>query len=268
MMPDPISTTLTIAGSDPIGGAGLEADLKTFSAMDIYGMSVVTVLTAGNSTGVKDFMQIDPAFVGKQIEAVVNDIPPKAVKTGMMGNIAMIEHVARELDAFDVPIIVDPVLVTKHGDAIFSDGYANAYVKQLIPRATLITPNVREAELLIGTEIEASDDLQQAAQTLKQMGCENVVVKGGRFHDWEQSDDLFYDGTDTTWLKSERIDTRHTHGSGDVFSAAITAELAKGVSLIQAMHHAKNITTQAITNAPGLGKGNGPVGVRSMEYNQ
>lgn len=255
----PVPTALTIAGSDPSGGAGLQADLKTFSSFGVYGMTVVTGLTAGNTRGVKDITFIDPGFILKQLQCVLEDIQPAAVKTGMLNNEETIRLCAEELAGLSSPLVVDPVMVTKRGDVLLSEKEIKFYRSHLLPLADMVTPNIPEAELLADQKIDSIEEMERAAQTILALGCRSVVVKGGHNDEWEHSNDLFFDGEEMVWLRSERIPTVHTHGAGDAFSAAITALLAKGGQLADAAAQAKEFITEAISTAPGLGKGEGPV---------
>ncbi|MCW9705731.1 bifunctional hydroxymethylpyrimidine kinase/phosphomethylpyrimidine kinase [Fodinibius salsisoli] len=230
---DSAPAALTIAGSDPSGGAGLQADLKAFSSLGIFGMTAVTALTIGNTTGVYDMIKIDPATVCRQVRAVIEDIPPQSIKTGLMGTKEVIINVAQELEEHtSCPLIVDPVIATKRGDVLASDEEVSAYQSYLLPQAEVVTPNIPEAELLARMQISSPDAMPEAAKQIIDLGCNSVVIKGGYFDEWEQSNDLFYDGETMNWLNSLRIHSKHTHGSGDVFSAAVTAHIIKDKNLL------------------------------------
>lgn len=252
-------TVLTIAGSDPSGGAGLQADLKTFSAFGIYGMTAVTALTVGNTCGVTEILKMKPDFVARQIEAVQKDIPAAAIKTGLLANRSIIKRVAKELSAYDTSLVVDPVIATKRGDILLSEEGIQAYRSYILPIAQVITPNIVEAEQLARTSIPSYKAMYSAAEKLMQFGCASVIVKGGHFEEWQHSNDLYYDGENMVWLKSERWHTKHTHGAGDAFSAAIAASIAQGQSHKDAAEEAKRYVSRAIKEAPGLGTGEGPI---------
>lgn len=253
MMP---SVALTIAGSDPSGGAGIQADLKTFQQFGVYGEAVVTLLTAQNTQAVSLVHTLDPALVTAQIQAVVADIPPAAAKTGALGTIEIIEAVAALAESFEFPLIVDPVMISKHGARLLAPEAETALRLKLLPRAFLVTPNLYEAEALTGLSIRAKEDMHSAAQCLFDFGCPNVLIKGG--HLPEQPVDLLY-GQDGAFFAGARVETRHTHGTGCAYSAAITAGLALGRSLREAIAEAKDFVQLAIETAPGLGAGNGPL---------
>lgn len=258
-MTQPAPTVLTIAGSDPSGGAGLQADIKTFAAFKVYGMSAITALTVGNTCGVTDMFNMDPDFVAAQIHAVRQDIPPAAVKTGLLGNAPVIQRVAGELADWQGPLVVDPVIATKRGDVLLSQEGIQAYRTHLLPVADMITPNIAEAEQLARISISSHRSMPEAAEKLLLLGCRSVVLKGGHLDDWPHSNDLYHDGHDMIWLESKRFPTRHTHGAGDVFSAAITASLAQGLDRRSAAQAAKVYVSRGIEHAPGLGRGDGPI---------
>ncbi|SMO86184.1 bifunctional hydroxymethylpyrimidine kinase/phosphomethylpyrimidine kinase [Fodinibius sediminis] len=254
-----VPTALTIAGSDPSGGAGLQADLKTFSHYGIYGMTAITCLTAGNTQGVSEVNPIDPSFIRQQCQSVIQDIKPSVTKTGMLFSKETIVAVADDLATISCPIVVDPVMVTKRGDILLSKNAQNYYIEHLLQLSDVLTPNIPEAELLTKEQINNSDDMEQAAKRLLEMGSKSVVIKGGHQKESKNSNDLFFDGNEMIWLTSKRYPTQHTHGAGDAFSAAISALLAKGKSLRQAAEQAKQFIIHAIKSAPGLGKGQGPI---------
>lgn len=249
-------TALTIAGSDPSGGAGLQADLKTFHQHGVYGMAVVTLLTVQNTQSVTRVEVMEAELVRQQIDAVLADIPPGAVKTGALGNAAVIEVVAST--RFQVPLVVDPVMVSKHGQALLAEAAQTALRTKLLPVTTLLTPNTQEAAVLLGTPVDTLEHAEAAARELGKRGPKAVLVKGGHLTGPEAVDVLFYDGK-LVRISSPRIDTKHTHGTGCTYSAAIAANLAKGHTLEDAVKAAKHWLTQALATSPGLGKGIGPV---------
>lgn len=253
---------LTIAGSDPSGGAGLQADLKTFHQFGVYGMSVATLLTVQNTRCVSAVELLAPQFVAAQLDACLSDIPPAAAKTGALGDAALIELLAQRAADFAFPLVVDPVMVSKHGDALLPPNAAEALAGALLPRATLVTPNIPEAEALTGLEIRTPQDMEAAARALVERGPRAVLVKGGAFSSSASVDVLCIDGR-VEPLESSRIDTVHTHGTGCVLSAAITAGLARGVGLVDAVRAAKRFVAAAIKTAPGLGAGRGPVNMHA-----
>jgi hydroxymethylpyrimidine/phosphomethylpyrimidine kinase len=238
---------LTIGGSDPSGGAGIQADLKTFHQFGVYGEAVLTLITAQNTTRVSRVEILAPDLVSDQIAAVFEDIPPAAVKTGALGSRDVIHAVARAAAQFAFPLVVDPVMISKHGAPLGGGG-----IEELLPYAALVTPNLPEADALTGTS-----DPRRAAWRLREMGSRAVLIKGG--HATGDAIDLLYDGADFTEFPAPRIDTRHTHGTGCTYSAAITAGLALGLSLRDAIARAKRFIHLAIATNPGLGRGCGPV---------
>lgn len=251
------SVALTIAGSDPSGGAGIQADLKTFHQFGVYGEAVITLLTVQNSKGVSRVEVMPPDLVVEQIAAVVGDIPPQAAKTGALGGIEAVEAVARAAEQFEFPLVVDPVMISKHGAPLMAAEARRAVVERLLPRAFLITPNVPEAEALCGLEIRDADGMKAAAESLQRMGARNVLIKGG--HLIGKALDVLLTAAGFEQFGAERIETAHTHGTGCTYAAAITAELAKGTALNAAVGRAKTFITEAIRTNPGLGHGTGPV---------
>jgi hydroxymethylpyrimidine/phosphomethylpyrimidine kinase len=250
---------LTIAGSDSGGGAGIQADLKTFSAFGVYGMSVLTAITAQNTVGVQGVETLTPAFIRMQFESVVSDIGVDALKTGMLGTAEVVAAVAAMIAAAGLTnLVVDPVMVAKSGDHLLAEDAVSALRTLLLPRALVITPNVPEAETLVGGPIRTSDDMRAAAQRLHALGPRWVVVKGGHMGGATVTD-LLYDGSAFHSLDTPRIDTSHTHGTGCTFSAAMTACIAKGRSVPDAFTSAKRYTHAAIAAAPHLGHGHGPL---------
>lgn len=253
-----IPVALTIAGSDPSGGAGLQADLKTFHRFGVYGEAVVTLITVQNTRGVTRVSTFDPGLVTAQIQAVLEDIPPQAAKVGALGSREIVEAVAREAERFSFPLIVDPVMISKHGARLIDETATRALIEELIPRTFLLTPNLDEAAALTGLVVEDRDGMARAAQHLASFGAANVLVKGGHLSG-DALDLLYLRGGEIHEFTAPRIETRHTHGSGCTYSAAITAELAKGTPLVEAVARAKVFITEAIRTAPGLGAGNGPL---------
>jgi hydroxymethylpyrimidine/phosphomethylpyrimidine kinase len=248
----PVPIALTIAGSDPSGGAGIQADLKTFHQFGVYGEAVITLLTVQNTRRVSRVEVMPPALVTEQIEVVLEDIRPGAAKTGALGSAEVVRAVARAASAFDFPLVVDPVMISKHGAALMADEARQALIEELIPRSYLITPNIYEAEALTG-----SANMRVAAEHLHALGAQHVLIKGG--HSSGPATDILFTGHELMDFTAARIDTPHTHGTGCTYSAAITAELAKGVPLVTAVRRAKRFITDAIETNPGLGSGSGPV---------
>ncbi len=251
-----IPVALTIAGSDPSGGAGLQADLKTFHRFGVYGEAVVTLITVQNTRGVTRVSTLDPGLVAAQIQAVLEDIPPQAAKVGALGSREIVEAVAREAAHFSFPLVVDPVMISKHGARLIDEDATRALIEELIPRTFLLTPNLDEAAALTGLVVKDRDGMACAAQKLASFGAANVWSKAGAGGD--ALDLLYLKGGEIHEFTALRIETRHTHGSGCTYSAAITAELAKGTTLIDAVERAKAFITEAIRTAPELGAGNGP----------
>ncbi len=252
-----LATALTIAGSDPSGGAGIQADLKTFHQFGVYGEAVITLLTVQNTVRVDRVECISPNLVSQQIEAVVGDIRPSAAKTGALGNLAIVEAVAELAGGFKFPLVVDPVMVSKHGAPLIADDARQALKARLVPLAYLVTPNLAEASELAGFPVGSVGEMRRAAEQICRAGAKAALVKGG--HLVGEAVDVLFDGREWLELRAPRIDTRHTHGTGCTYSAAITAELAKGSTLETAVRRAKRFITEAIRTNPGLGRGAGPV---------
>lgn len=252
-----VSVALTIAGSDPSGGAGIQADLKTFHQHGVYGEAALTLLTVQNTVGVSRVEFLSPDFVVEQIRAVVSDIPPQAAKTGALGNAAIVEAVAAEASSFAFPLVVDPVMISKHGASLLAEEARRALEVCLLPRAALVTPNLHEAAALTGREVTSVEEMREAARRLHGMGARAVLVKGG--HLVGAAVDLLFDGSAFEEFTGERFDTRHTHGTGCSYAAAITARLAWGYELRDAVQGAKQWIGEAIRTNPGLGRGSGPV---------
>ncbi|MGA2196703.1 MAG: bifunctional hydroxymethylpyrimidine kinase/phosphomethylpyrimidine kinase [Bryobacteraceae bacterium] len=249
---------LTIAGSDPSGGAGLQADLKTFHQFGVYGEAVVTLVTVQNSLRVSRVEVLPLDLVLEQIRAVVEDMPPDAAKTGALGSAEMVEAVARAAAEFGFPLVVDPVMVSKHGLPLLPEAAVHAIRQHLLPRAALVTPNIPEAEALTGIPIRTLDDMRRAARRICEMGARAALIKGGHTPG-EDSTDILFDGAGWRDFPAPRIATRHTHGTGCTFSAAIAAGLARGQALDEAVARAKRFIQEAIRTNPGLGRGAGPV---------
>lgn len=252
-----ISTALSIAGSDPSGGAGIQADLKTFHQRKVYGMAVITLLTAQNTRGVQAVYVIKPAQVIRQLEVVLVDLLPQAAKTGALGDEKVLRAVARAVRKFRFPLVVDPVMMSKHGTPLLKQSAVRIFIKELIPYATVVMPNLCEAQVLSGIKVYDPESMEKAAKIIAGFGPQAVLVKGG--HLQGEAMDLLYRQGRVQMFKAPRIKTRHTHGTGCTYSAAITAELAKGQDLFSAITNAKKFITRAIRTNPGLGHGLGPV---------
>ncbi|MGI8962621.1 MAG: bifunctional hydroxymethylpyrimidine kinase/phosphomethylpyrimidine kinase [Bryobacteraceae bacterium] len=256
-----LAVALTIAGSDPSGGAGIQADLKTFHQFGVYGQAAITLLTVQNTQMVSRVETMPADLVVEQIEAVISDIPPAAAKTGALGNIAIIEGIAEVAKSFSFPLVVDPVMISKHGARLISPDAEQALRRVLLPRAFLVTPNIPEAESLTGVTIHDESGMRAAANRLCDLGCKAALVKGGHGIG-EPVDVLSAPGLtedSSAFFSGRRINTRHTHGTGCTYSAAITAGLALGQDLRQSILVAKSFIQSAIETAPGLGAGLGPV---------
>jgi hydroxymethylpyrimidine/phosphomethylpyrimidine kinase len=253
-----IARALTIAGSDSGGGAGIQADLKTFAALGVYGMSAITAVTAQNTVGVRAIVELEPEFVSQQIQAVVGDIGVDAVKCGMLANAAIIARVARDLSLLGLHrVVVDPVMVAKSGDRLLRSDAIDTLVNKLFPLALVVTPNLQEAAVLAGHPVNNPAQMRQAAMCIKGFGPRYVVIKGG--HLAENPLDLLYDGDTFQEFSAARVNTPHTHGTGCTFAAAIAAGLAKGMPVGQAVSAAKAYIVGAIQHALPLGKGHGPL---------
>jgi len=256
---------LTIAGSDCSGGAGIQADLKTFSALGGYGMSVITAVTVQNTQGVRDSQDLRPDIITGQIAAVFDDIHVDAVKIGMVSCAETIIAIADTLARYpSVPIVLDPVMVSKSGFSLLTPDAIHALTHRLIPLASMVTPNIPEAELLTGTPIQTVEEMHQAARKLRELGPPYILVKGG--HLAEQATDVLFNGTDFRVFPGKKIQTRHTHGTGCTLSSAITAVLADAIPPMEAVARAKEYVTECITNALDIGKGTGPLNHFSSLY--
>src|SRR5262245_11269408 len=253
-----IPKVLTIAGSDSGGGAGIQANLKTFAALGIYGTSVITAITAQNTVKVSAIFELSIDLVAAQIDAVMEDIGADALKTGMLANAALIEIITAKIRHYDLTnLVVDPVMVAKSGDLLLRKDAIQALRSRLIPLAKVVTPNLPEAEELTGMSLTRIKEIEEAARRIVAMGAQSVVIKGG--HKRGPAIDLFFDGKKIRTLRSPRIRTRHTHGTGCTFSAAIAAYLAKGEGIEGAVVLAKKYITQAIRKGFPVGSGHSPV---------
>jgi hydroxymethylpyrimidine/phosphomethylpyrimidine kinase len=261
-MTSPVAIALTIAGSDCSGGAGIQADLKTFTAFGVYGASVITALTAQNTQGVHGVETVTPEFVAAQIDAVLGDLDVRAIKTGMLAGADIVNVVASKLQrAASVPLVVDPVMVATSGDALIAPDAVATVRQRLIPLATLITPNLPEAARLLETAVASSDaEIVAQAKGLHAFGCRAVLIKGGHGAG-DTAVDYLYDGEQLQRFSLPRVDTRHTHGTGCTLSAAIAALLARGASLGEAVERAKSFVWQGLQagRSLGVGHGSGPV---------
>jgi len=251
------TVALTIAGSDPSGGAGLQADLKTFHQFGVYGMSVVTLLTVQNTREVASVDPLDADYVEAQLRATTSDIQPQAAKAGALGTAEIAEVVASWAEKSRCPLVLDPVLVSTHGADLGAEGLRETILQRLLPQASLVTPNLDEAEALAGFEVSNVEAMEAAARLLVERGAVAALVKGGHLAG-EAVDVLFANGR-IDRFRAARIDTQHTHGTGCTYSAAITAELAKGADLRSSVETAKRYVARAIAAAPGLGGGRGPL---------
>jgi hydroxymethylpyrimidine/phosphomethylpyrimidine kinase len=261
-LPDepPRPRALTIAGSDSGGGAGIQADLKTFSALGVFGMTAITAVTVQNTKGVSGYEELSPETVAEQIRAVTGDIGVDATKTGMLASALIIEAVADAIEEARVPnLVVDPVFLSKHGHPLLDSGAVGVLKERILPLAVLLTPNLAEAGGLVGGPIESREDMRRAASALLELGPTAVLVKGGHLQEALVAADLFADGATEVWVESERIDTPNTHGTGCTLSAAIAAHLARGADLIEAVRAGKAFVTEAIRHSLPLGGGIGPV---------
>jgi hydroxymethylpyrimidine/phosphomethylpyrimidine kinase len=248
---------LTVAGSDSGGGAGIQADLKTMLACGVHGMSVVTAVTAQNSLGVQGIWELPVEAVSAQLAAVLDDIGVDAVKTGMLGSPELVTTVADRLRRISAPVVVDPVCVSKHGDALLPPSALEAVRTELIPLAAVVTPNLDEVEQLTGVVVQREQHLRRAADAMLALGPRWVLVKGGHLDG--DAVDLLTDGTDEHLLRAPRLDNRHTHGTGCTLASAIASRLALGDDVVTAVSHAKSYVTGAIAAGFALGAGIGPV---------
>ncbi|MDP3870878.1 bifunctional hydroxymethylpyrimidine kinase/phosphomethylpyrimidine kinase [Phenylobacterium sp.] len=257
-MADSRGRVLIIAGSDSGGGAGIQADIKTVTALGGYAATAITAITAQNTLGVHGVHAIPPAMVEAQARAVLDDLGADAVKTGMLGDVEMVERVAAILDTVRVPVVVDPVMVAKGGSNLLAPNAVDAVRALMIPRATVLTPNAPEAEALSGLPVYTTDDLRRAGERLLTLGAQAVLMKGGHVEGDTVIDVLMTPDGETSF-EGERLDTRHTHGTGCTLASAVAAGLAQGLSLTEAVARAWAYVHEAMRQAPGFGAGHGPL---------
>jgi hydroxymethylpyrimidine/phosphomethylpyrimidine kinase len=249
---------LTIAGSDSSGGAGIQADLKTMHAHGVFGASVVTAVTAQNTVAVRDAYELPTALIEAQLDAVLDDLDIAAAKTGMLASVDIIRVVTAKLSARGPSaLVVDPVMISKSGYKLLNENAIDALKSELIHMALVVTPNLHEAQLLADMTIRSTDDMKAAAERILEYGCRNVLIKGGHA-DFNRATDLLFDGQRFRSFEGEFIETRNLHGTGCTFSAAITARLALGEHLVEAISHAKIYISNAIRSSLDIGKGHGP----------
>ena len=261
-----MTVVLTIAGSDSGGGAGIQADLKTFEAHGVFGTSAITSITAQNTKGVRAVHDVPSEVVGQQIEAVFDDFDVKGIKIGMLSSAAIIGVVTGLLEKYasEIPVVLDPVMVATSGDRLLKDDALELMAQRLIPLAYLVTPNIAEAEVLSGYKPTGAKGVLEAARTIHRLGPENVLVKGGDRNERDDrgervAQDILYDGERSSVLSEKFVESTSTHGTGCTLSSAIAANLACGMDLLPAIRRAKNYVTLAIQSAPGLGGGHGPL---------
>ena len=262
-------TALTIAGSDSSGGAGIQADLKTFAAFGLYGLSAITAITAQSTNGIEAALALPADLVTAQIEAVAGDITVDATKIGMLANAAIVEAVRAAIEELELPlVVVDPVLVSSSGERLLDEDGVRA-LRELLPHARVVTPNIPEAEALSGRRIQSMDDAREAARRIQGMGAAAVIITGGHAFSNEQGSglraegsdvvDLLFDGGAFSELRVRRVDSRHTHGTGCTYASAVAAGLALGLTLPDAAARAQRYVAGAISHAPGIGHGRGPL---------
>ena len=251
-------TALTIAGSDSSGGAGIQADIKTMTTNGVFAMSAITALTAQNTTGVTGISEVTPEFLGLQLDAIFTDIYPDSVKIGMVSSIGLIEMIADKLSEYKASlIVVDPVMVATSGAKLISDDAIDTLKKRLFPLATVLTPNIPEAEVISGMKIETEDDMVKAAKEISSIYNCAVLLKGG--HKVNDANDLLFNNGNASWFMGKRIDNPNTHGTGCTLSSAIAANLAKGYDLNESVKRAKDYISGALADMLNLGKGSGPM---------
>jgi hydroxymethylpyrimidine/phosphomethylpyrimidine kinase len=249
---------LTIAGSDCSGGAGIQADLKTFAAHGTYGMSVIVSVVAENTSRVISIRDMDVGIIRDQIDAVFEDIQIDGVKVGMLSSVEIIRTVAQKLRQHHLPRpVIDPVMVAKGGSPLMRDSALDTLIHEMIPLAFLLTPNIPEAETITGKTITSVQDMREAARSIREMGAQNVLIKGGHLNG--AAEDILFDGNKFTHYRSPRIATKNTHGTGCTFSSAIAANLANDMDIAEAVRAGKEYITMAIEHALPMGKGHGPV---------
>ena len=252
-----IPCALTIAGTDPTGGAGIQADMKTFQELKSYGMSVITSVVSQNTTGVRDVMHLPDSVIAAQLDSVIEDIPVHALKTGMIANVDMMKKIKQRIEQLDVAYVMDPVMVTTSGDTLINEEARVFLRDELLPITTIVTPNIPEAEYLLHRKIENLEEMKRAAKDIViTFGVKAALVKGG--HRKGDATDVLYDGLTLHTFSAERVATKNTHGTGCTLSAAITAYLSQGDTLVQAVEKAKRYVTVAIEHALELGYGSGP----------
>jgi hydroxymethylpyrimidine/phosphomethylpyrimidine kinase len=251
---------LSIAGSDSSGGAGIQADLKTFAALGVYGTSAITAITAQSTVGVVEAFALSADLVTAQIEAVAGDIDVHAVKTGMLAEAAIVEAVAAAIKELDLPfLVVDPVIASTRGDRLLDDDGVQMLRRELLPLAYVVTPNIPEAEALSGRRILSKEDAEEAARRIHDMGTTAVIITGGHRSDTDHVSDLLFDGQRFSTFRTARIDTPNTHGTGCTFAAAVAAYLALGQDLASAAEHSQQYVAGAIQHALEIGRGHGPI---------
>jgi hydroxymethylpyrimidine/phosphomethylpyrimidine kinase len=263
-----VPKALTIAGSDSSGGAGVQADLKTFAALKVYGLSVITAITAQNTMGVTEIQEVNPKVVKAQIEAVIEDIGADAVKTGMLYSKDIIEVVAEEVEKYNFKMVVDPVMIAKSGAPLLKKDSIEALIKKLIPLATVVTPNALEAEALINRKVKSLNEAKEAAEEIAELGVKAVVVKGGHLKTEDKVYDVLYFNGEFKIFEGERINLKNTHGTGCVFASAIAAFLAKNKAIEEAVEKAKEFVANAIQFSFSIGKGVGPVNPMAYLYRE
>lgn len=254
-----MNIALTIAGSDSGGGAGIQADIKAMQANGVFAASVITAVTAQNTVAVTDAFELPVEMIEAQIDAVLDDIPVDATKTGMLSSTAIIEAVARKVEEREIrPLVVDPVMISKSGFQLLREDAVEALKQRLIPMATLITPNAHEAAHLTGIDVRSVETAREAAHELSLLGPGAVLVKGGHFEDEQEAVDVLYDGSQFYTFNAPRIETKNTHGTGCTYASAIAANLARGFTLRASIARAKRYVTDAIRHGLSIGEGHGP----------
>ncbi|WP_405101952.1 bifunctional hydroxymethylpyrimidine kinase/phosphomethylpyrimidine kinase [Oceanobacillus sp. FSL H7-0719] len=252
-----VPCALTIAGTDPSGGAGIHADLKTFQELQSYGMSVITSIVSQNTTGVQAISHVSLEMIEQQLESIISDMPIHAFKTGMIANQEMMEVIYKKIINLNIPYVMDPVMVATSGDTLIEEEARNYLRTKLLPLTSVVTPNIPEAEFLTGEKIETTEDMQYAAKYIvHEFGAGAALIKGGHLDG--EAIDFLYDGINMQHFSSPRIDTKNTHGTGCTYAAAITAYLSKGLPLYDAVNYAKDFVTAAIQHSFDLGSGSGP----------
>ena len=252
---------LTIAGTDPTGGAGVMADLKSFHSCGVYGMAAITSIVAQNTLGVQSIHNLETSWVQEQLDSVFDDELPHAIKTGMIATKETMELIQSYLKKYsDIPYVIDPVMLAKSGDSLMDDDTKSHLQTTLLPLADVVTPNIPEAEEITGLKIDSEDNIRKAGDIfINEIGSKGVVIKGGHSADLNNAKDFLFTKDDFYTFENKRFDTKHTHGTGCTFSAVITAELAKGRSIYQAVEKAKSFISMSIEHTPEIGKGRGPV---------